>query len=88
MASYEVIWKRSTERELRNIDPQQIGRVLQSAEALGRNPFPPQHRQLRGSDREYRLRVGDYRVTYQVDTAARIVTIYHVRHRREAYRQQ
>ena len=86
MASYEIHWKRSAERDLRNIDPQQIPRIIHAVGALENNPFPPQHRKLRGSEREYRLRVGDYRVTYEVDTSLRRVTIYHVRHRSEAYR--
>jgi mRNA interferase RelE/StbE len=86
MASYEVLWKHSAERDLRNIDPQQIPRLVQAVAALEDNPFPPQHRRLRGSEREYRLRVGDYRVIYEVDTTRGIVTVYHVRHRREAYR--
>ena len=86
MGSYEIRWKGSAERDLRNIDPQQILRVIQAIESLVDNPFPSQCRKLRGSERDYRIRVGDYRVIYQVDVKAKVVTIYHVRHRREAYR--
>ncbi|RLJ00215.1 MAG: type II toxin-antitoxin system RelE/ParE family toxin [Candidatus Aenigmatarchaeota archaeon] len=86
MDSYEIRWKRSAERDLRNIDPQQIPRIIRAIESLAGNPFPPQYRKLRGSEQNYRIRVGNYRVIYQVDTRTRIVTIYHVRHRREAYR--
>ena len=86
MGSYEIRWKGSAERDLRNIDPQQILRVIQAIESLVDNPFPSQCRKLRGSERDYRIRVGDYRVVYQVDVKAKVVTIYHVRHRREAYR--
>ena len=86
MGSYEIRWKGLAERDLRNIDPQQISRIVQAIESLIANPFPSQYRKLRGSERDYRIRVGDYRVVYQVDVEARVVTIYHVRHRREAYR--
>ncbi|MDI6752845.1 MAG: type II toxin-antitoxin system RelE/ParE family toxin, partial [Thermodesulfobacteriota bacterium] len=34
----------------------------------------------------YRLRVGDYRVIYQVDTANKVVIVYHARHRKDAYK--
>ena len=88
MGSYEIRWKRSAERDLRNIDPQQIPRIIQAIEFLADNPFPSQCRKLRGSERDYRIRVGDYRVVYQVDTKRKLVTIYHVRHRREAYRER
>jgi mRNA interferase RelE/StbE len=86
MGSCEVWWKGSAERDLRNIDPQQIPRIIQAIEFLADNPFPSQCRKLRGSERDYRIRVGDYMVIYEVDVKAKVVTIYHVRHRREAYR--
>jgi mRNA interferase RelE/StbE len=43
-------------------------------------------RQVVGGERTYRLRVGVYRVIYQVDDASRLVTVLHVRHRKDAYR--
>ena len=86
MDSYEIQWKDSAERDLRNIEPQQVPRIIKAVESLVDNPFPRQHRKLRGSERDYRIRVGDYRVIYQVDTKRKVLTIYHVRHRREAYR--
>ncbi len=39
-----------------------------------------------GGEHTYRLRVGVYRVIYQADDAARVVTVVHVRHRKDAYR--
>ena len=41
---------------------------------------------LSGSERTYRLRIGDYRVIYEVEPEPQTVVIYHIRHRREAYR--
>ena len=86
MGSCEIHWKRSAERDLRGIDPQQVPRIIKAVEPLADNPFPPQHRKLIGSERDYRIRVGDYRVVYQVDTKAKVVTVCHVRHRKDAYR--
>lgn len=86
MDSYEIHWKGSAERELRRIDPQQISRIIQAVDALTNDPFPRGCRKLRGAERAYRIRVGDYRVIYQVDVKAKVVTIYHVRHRGKAYR--
>ena len=88
MDSYEIRWKNSAEKDLRNIDPQQIPRIVTAVESLVDNPFPRQHRKLQGAEWDYRIRVGDYRVIYQVDTETKVVIIYHVRHRREAYRRR
>lgn len=88
MDSYEVRWKNSAEQDLRKISSQQIPLIIKAIESLVDNPFPRQHRKLRGSERDYRIRVGDYRVIYQVETKTKVIVIYHVRHRREAYRKQ
>ena len=86
MESYEIQWKGSAERDLRKIDPQQVSRIIKAIESLVDNPFPPQCHKLRGVERVFWIRVGDYRVIYQVDTKTKVVIIYHIRHRREAYR--
>jgi len=86
MDSYEIQWKSSAGRDLRKIDPQQVSRIIKAIESLVDDPFPPQCHKLRGAERNYRIRVEDYRVIYQVDTKTKVVIIYHIRHRREAYR--
>lgn len=57
----------------------QIGR-------LTAEPFPRQAAKLMGAERLYRLRVGNYRIVYGVDTQANRITIHYVRHRRDVYR--
>jgi len=86
MASYEMVFLKSFDRDLRRLDRQLIPVIVEKVLALENNPRPAQSKKLRGTDDEYRLRVGDYRVFYTVDDAKKKVTIYHVAHRREAYR--
>ncbi len=47
---------------------------------------PVGSRKLAGTKRDWRVRVGDYRIIYEIADAIRVVRIYRVRHRREAYR--
>lgn len=86
MGSYKIIWKTSAEHDLRNIDAQHIPRVIKAVEALAQTPFPPSARKLRGSERIRRIRVGNYRVIYQVDNELKVVVIFYVRHRKIVYR--
>ena len=86
MASCRIEWKRSAERDLRGIDRKQIPRIIAAVDSLARNPTSSGSRKLVGSERVYRIRVGDYRVIYEYDAAPGVVSIFHVRHRREAYR--
>jgi mRNA interferase RelE/StbE len=41
---------------------------------------------LAGSANTYRIRVGDYRIVYEVDMKEQVITVARVRHRRDAYR--
>ncbi|MBF0568464.1 MAG: type II toxin-antitoxin system RelE/ParE family toxin [Nitrospirae bacterium] len=85
MDSFRIQWKSSSEHDIKRIDRQCIAGILDAVERLATNPFPSQSRKLKGSDRSYRLRIGLYRVIYQVDTTEKIITVYHVRHRKDAY---
>ncbi len=86
MASYEVRWKQSAARDLRRLDPQYVPRIIAVVDSLADDPFPRESRKLHGTERQYRLRIGDYRIIYQIDVSAKVIVIFHVRHRREAYR--
>lgn len=53
---------------------------------LAENQRPNGVTKLSGVDHVYRIRVGDYRIVYEIQDATIVVTIIRVRHRREVYR--
>jgi mRNA interferase RelE/StbE len=55
-------------------------------QALATNPRPPGCRKLAGSKHDWRIRVGDFRVIYEIAGEIRVVRVNRVRHRREVYR--
>ena len=61
-------------------------RIIRVLEALADNPRPHGCTKLEGASRLWRLRVGNYRVVYEIDDTARTVDVTIIRHRREAYR--
>jgi mRNA interferase RelE/StbE len=85
MASFRLEWRASAAKELRKIDRQAVPRIVEAVEQLAIEPLPPGAKKLQGSDYIYRIRVGDYRIVYELDAAGRI-TIVRVRHRKEVYR--
>ena len=88
MDSYDIQWKRSAAQDLSNIDRKQIPRLIKSIESLAINPFPTRYRKLQRTNKLFRIRVGDYRVIYQVDTNENALTIFYVRHRKDVYRKR
>ena len=86
MDTYSIEWKPSAIHELRRIDRKMIARIVAAIEDLKDNPLPAGVRKLQGSLMTYRVRVGDYRIVYEIIGAQLIIQIVRVRHRREAYR--
>ena len=86
MASFNLEWRSSTRKDLRNLPPQEVGRILAEAESLAVEPFPHGSEKLSGTDHTYRIRIGDYRVIYEVLAQSKIVVIQRVRHRKDVYR--
>ena len=86
MASFSIQWRSSTKKDLRKLPPREVQRIVTEVESLGEEPFPHGSEKLAGSQHAYRIRLGDYRVVYQVFTDSRVVTIERVRHRKDVYR--
>lgn len=86
MTVYRVLLERGAERDLGRLSSQIHDRVVAAIQALGTNPRPPDCRKLAGSKNDWRIRVGDHRVLYEIVDGAREVRINRVRHRREVYR--
>ena len=86
MAEYKILFDRDVEKDLGRIPKKIAINILKKAHNLCGNPRPPQSLKLTGTEGTYRLRVGDYRIIYCIDDTAHLVTVYHVRNRRDVYR--
>jgi mRNA interferase RelE/StbE len=83
---YEVLLEREAERGLGRLPKGMYARAMRAVRELAKDPRPPGSRKLVGSKSDWRIRVGDYRVIYEVDDRQRQVRVMFIRHRREAYR--
>jgi mRNA interferase RelE/StbE len=85
VANYRVALASSAERELKNLPSSLIARIAPRLENLAANPRPPGCKKLKGGDKEWRIRVGDYRVVYTIDDALLQVEVTRIRHRSGVY---
>lgn len=85
MAPYELRFKPSVARDLRDLPRADVRRILARIDTLREDPRPPGSEKLSAQER-YRLRQGNYRVLYTVVDAERVVEIVKVGHRRDVYR--
>lgn len=86
MESYKIKWKKSAYKELRNIPDKHIPKIIDSVEKLSVNPFPSGVKKLSGSEKTFRIRVGDYRIIYEIEQQKLIIQIIRVRHRKDVYK--
>jgi mRNA interferase RelE/StbE len=84
---YAFRWRERAVRQLRAIPPPTAVTILRALTPLGDDPRRPEAdiKKLAGYADRYRLRVGDYRVIYEIADEQLIILVVGVGHRREAY---
>lgn len=83
---YEILIERAAERDLKRLSAENFHLVIPHIKALTKDPRPKGSRKLFGSKDDWRIRVGDYRVIYEIHDQAKEIRVMKVRHRREVYR--
>ena len=83
--SYSLSILRRAQKELAQLPADAYRRVRDAIRELSEQPRPPGSRKLTARD-GWRIRVGDYRVIYEIDDSHRQVTILDIGNRRDVYR--
>jgi mRNA interferase RelE/StbE len=86
MASYSIEWKSSATKELKKLPKPVIAKIVRAVEDLVTNPRPDGFRKLTDTENTYRIRIGDYRVVYNVFEKRLVIEIIRVRDRKDAYK--
>ena len=81
--NFRIEFKPRAIKDLKALPADTVRRIVEKIEGL-QNDLGGDVKRLTQHTPEYRLRVGDYRVLFEVEK--RIIVIYRILHRREAYR--
>jgi mRNA interferase RelE/StbE len=73
-------------KQLQQLPRQVFSATLNAIIALAHTPRPAGVKKLVGSRSDWRIRIGEYRIIYEIDDTAKTVTVLQVEHRRDAYR--
>ncbi|WP_166972477.1 type II toxin-antitoxin system RelE family toxin [Brevibacterium atlanticum] len=84
--AYSISYVPSAAKAIRKLDRPIARRLVSAIKELSDDPRPPGCIQLKGGSGELRIRVGDYRVIYEVFDNELVVLVLHLGHRREVYR--
>jgi len=85
VAKYTLEIMPSAGKELDALDDALFARIDRKILVLAQNPRPPGCKKLRGYKDLWRIRVGEWRVLYVIDDAAKLISITRIAHRREVY---
>ncbi len=85
MGSFEVIFKQSVAKDLRQIPKKDVAKILKRIQALRTEPRPTGVEKLSGQEK-YRIRQGVYRILYEIRDHELIVVVVKIGHRRDVYR--
>jgi mRNA interferase RelE/StbE len=86
MAKYSVEITASAERTLLKLPKTVVGKIVKRLQNLSYDPFPPDCRKLTGENHVYRIRVGTYRIIYELYKKEVLILVLKVGHRKDIYR--
>jgi mRNA interferase RelE/StbE len=76
----------SAQKDLDGFSGKILSKIKDVIVGLYENPHPHHSKKLKGGSSQWRVRVGDYRVLYEIDNPRKVVKVYRIAHRREVYR--
>jgi mRNA interferase RelE/StbE len=82
--AYIIRFEKKAVKSLENIQPEQRENIIKSIQYLGTNPRPAGYKKLKGVS-AYRIRIGDYRVIYDINDQTITITVLKVGHRKQIY---
>jgi mRNA interferase RelE/StbE len=86
MSKYSVQLTSHAVKDLKKLTPSIRQKIIKQIQALSSNRFPPQFKALVGKNvAQYRLRVGDYRILYDVYEVEQVILILRLGHRKDIY---
>ena len=83
---YQVIIPKPVQKQLDTIPNKTRQRILDKIKLLADNPRLEGTVKLKGYSNEYRIRIGDYRVRYEIKDKELIIILLRCKHRRDVYR--
>jgi mRNA interferase RelE/StbE len=83
--SYALDFASRVEKSLAALPEEMQYRILEELQVLTESPFAHQGVKKLKDRPGYRVRVGDYRIIYEIDTKSRVITVLTIAHRSRAY---
>lgn len=87
MTAYAVKFTKNALKELKKLPKLAQDKILDSLEVLAVNPYAEvlNFKKLRGNQKLFRIRVGDYRIIYEIHGHELVIIVVRIGHRKDVY---
>ena len=82
---YTVVVPKPVQKQLENLIQTERAKVISVLKQVAEDPRPSGIKKLKGYEKTYRVRVGDYRVIYEIKDRELVVLVLSVSHRKDSY---
>ena len=83
---YTIVFEPAAERNIASLPSNERKRIRHRIDMLAHNPRPSGVTKLRGMLNRWCVRVGNYRIIYEIHGDRLVVLVVRIQHRREVYR--
>ncbi|NEP58269.1 MAG: type II toxin-antitoxin system RelE/ParE family toxin [Symploca sp. SIO2G7] len=84
--TYTIITPKAVQKQLDALPDEVYDRIAVKIQQLAEEPRPDGVVKMKGSDNEYRIRIGDYRVRYEINDKELLILLLQCKHRKDVYR--
>jgi len=85
---YQVLISKTARKQLQELPKAIANNISQKIDTLSKDPRPEGCKKLQGSQDDYRVRVGDYRIVYRIENKMLIVEVIRIGHRKDVYKRK
>jgi mRNA interferase RelE/StbE len=84
--TYKIEFTKGARKEFKKLSQELQDRIQAEVDELANEPRPNGVKKLKGEENSYRIRIGDYRVVYEIYDNILLISIVKVKHRSEVYK--
>ena len=84
--SYRIEVKRSAAKTLKKIPKASRKRIVEKIDSLAESPPNPDTTKMKGNNPFHKVRVGDYRIVYEIQEDVLVILVVKISHRKDIYR--
>jgi mRNA interferase RelE/StbE len=84
--SYKIMFRPAVEKDLRTLPKTELVRIKRKIDTLADNLPDPAITKMKGNNTFHKIRVGDYRIIYEIHHDTLVILVVKIGHRKDIYK--